>query len=260
LLRLWGNRRTLVLLVTRDLKVKYSGSALGYIWSVLEPLMLAGVYWFIFTKIVIRSVGEQPYIVFLLCAILPWQWFNSGVRGSMKALSRDAKLVRSTNLPREIWVMRTIASRFMEFVYSLPVLAFFAIVSGAAPSWHLVFFPVAMLIQFGLLLGLGLMVAPVAVLYSDVERLWRVALRLLFYFSPIIFGIQDINDRLGGAAAKVFALNPLVGIFDLYRIGFFADQWSGWGPLIVSVVAAVVAMTIGLAVFRRLEGTVLKEI
>jgi ABC-2 type transport system permease protein len=260
LVRLWTSRRTLVLLVTRDLKVKYSGSALGYVWSVLEPLMLAGVYWFVFTQLVIRSVGEQPYIVFLLCAILPWQWFNASVRGSMRALSRDAKLVRSTNLPREIWVMRTVASRFMEFVYSLPVLAFFAIVSGAKPSWHVVFFPVAMLIQFVLLLGLGLTVAPVAVLYSDVERLWRVALRLLFYFSPIIFGIQDINQRLGETAAKFFALNPLAGIFDLYRMAFFADQWAGWAPLAVSVVAALVSMAIGLSVFRRLEGTVLKEI
>jgi ABC-2 type transport system permease protein len=259
-MRLWANRRTLVLLVTRDLKVKYSGSALGYVWSVLEPLMLAGVYWFVFTKIVSRSVGEQPYIVFLLCAILPWQWFNSSVRGSMRALSRDAKLVRSTNLPREIWVVRTVASRFMEFVFSLPVLAFFALVSGAAPSWHAVFFPVAMLIEFFLLLGIGLIVAPIAVLYSDVERLWRVVLRLLFYFSPIIFGIHDINKRLGDTAAKFFALNPLAGIFDLYRTAFFAEEWSGWSPLLVSVLAALIAMVIGLSVFRRLEGTVLKEI
>ncbi len=260
LLRIWANRRTLYLLITRDLKVKYSGSALGYFWSILEPLLMAGVYWFIFTKLIKRELGVQPYIVFLLCALLPWQWFNASVRGSMKALSRDAKLVRSTNLPREIWVVRTVASRGMEFVFSLPVLAGFALITGAAPTWHVIFFPVAMTIQFFLLLGIGMMVAPVAVLYDDVERLWRAVLRLLFYFSPIIFGIHDINKRLGGGAGKVFSLNPLAGIFDLYRTAFFAEEWSGWKPLAVSMAAAVAAMVVGLRVFRKLEGTVLKEI
>jgi ABC-2 type transport system permease protein len=260
LLRIWDNRRTLALLIARDLKVKYSGSALGYVWSILEPLMLAGVYWFIFTVLIKRALGVQPYIVFLLCALLPWQWFNSSVRGSMNALSRDAKLVRSTNLPREIWVVRTVASRSMEFIFSIPVLAGFAIITGAAPNWRIVFFPVAMLIQFFLLLGIGLIVAPIAVLYDDIERLWRVMLRLLFYFSPVIFGIHDISKRLGGGAGRIFSLNPLAGIFDLYRTTFFADEWSGWKPLAVSIFDAVVLTAIGLVVFRRLEGTVLKEI
>jgi ABC-2 type transport system permease protein len=260
LLRIWDNRRTLALLITRDLKVKYSGSALGYFWSILEPLMLAGVYWFIFTKLIKRELGVQPYIVFLLCALLPWQWFNSSVRGSMKALARDAKLVRSTNLPREIWVVRTVASRSMEFIFSIPVLAAFAVITGAQPNWRIIFFPVAMLIQFFLLLGIGLIVAPIAVLYDDIERLWRVVLRLLFYFSPVIFGIHDISNRLGSGAGRIFSLNPLAGIFDLYRTTFFADEWSGWKPLAVSIFAAVVLMAIGLRVFRKLEGTVLKEI
>ena len=96
------------MLVVRDLKVKYAGSVLGYFWSILDPLMMAGVYWFVFTKLIHRQLGEAPYIVFLLCGMLPWQWFNAALRSSMKALTKDAKLVRSTNLPREIWVLRTV--------------------------------------------------------------------------------------------------------------------------------------------------------
>jgi ABC-2 type transport system permease protein len=80
---LWGRRRVLWLLVTRDLKVKYAGSALGYFWSVLEPLMLAGVYWFIFTKLITRSIGEAPYVIFLLCGVLPWQFTGGSLRASM---------------------------------------------------------------------------------------------------------------------------------------------------------------------------------
>jgi ABC-2 type transport system permease protein len=257
---LWSRRRILWLLITRDLKVKYAGSALGYIWSVLDPLLLAGVYWFIFTKLITRQVGEEPYVVFLLCGVLPWQFWNGGLRASMKALSADSKLVRSTNLPREIWILRSVGSKMVEFLFSLPVIGFFAIVTGAHLTWWVLFFPLALLIQVALLVGLGLILAPVSVLYSDIGRLLPIVLRLMFYFSPILYGVHDVTRRLGGAAGTVFALNPLAGILDLYRTAFFNDEWAGWGAVGVSAGWAVVTLLVAIFLFPRLERVVLKEI
>jgi ABC-2 type transport system permease protein len=257
---LWGTRRVLQLLVTRDLKVKYSDSLLGYFWSILEPLMMAGVYWFVFTQLMERQLGEDPYIVFLLAAMLPWQWTNTVLRASMRALSKDSKLVRSTSLPREIWVLRAVGSKFAEFVFALPVLALFAVLTGAELTPYVVFFPLAVLIQTVLLVGSGLFIAPLAVLYGDVERLMRILLRLLFYFSPVIYGVHDVQSRLGETVAKLYILNPLAGIFDLYRTAFFADEWAGWGAVGVSATIAALMLVLGVATFRRLEGTVLKEI
>jgi ABC-2 type transport system permease protein len=262
---LWGSRRILKLLVSRDLKVKYADSVLGYFWTILEPLMMAGVYWFIFSVLITRALGEDPYIVFLLAAMLPWQWANSSLRGSMRSLNKDSKLVRSTNLPREIWVLRTVGSKGAEFVFSLPVLAFFAVINHAELSWYVVYFPLAMLIQGVLLVGAGLVLAPLSVLYGDVERLMRIVIRLLFYFSPIIYGIQDVQTRFGDIegwewVGDLFVLNPFAGIFDLYRAAFFPDQWAGWDAVGVSAGWAVALLAIGVVVFRRLEGTVLKEI
>lgn len=256
----WQRRRILWLLVTRDLKVKYAGSALGYVWSVLDPLMMAGVYWFVFTQLMHRRLGEAPYIVFLLAAMLPFQWATGTIRTSMRALGKDAKLVRSVGLPREIWVLRTVASKFMEFLFSLPVLAFFALITGAHLTWYVVFFPLAVLLQGTLLLGLSLVLAPLALLYSDVQRLVKVVLRLLFYFSPILYGLHDIKHRLGPAYAHLFVLNPFAGILGLYRTAFFADQWSGWSAVAVAAVESAIFLVLGLWVFRRLEGQVLKEI
>lgn len=256
---LWGNRRVLSLLISRDLKVKYSDSVLGYFWSILEPLAMAGVYWYVFSVLMTRQVGEQPYIVFLLCGMLPWQWANAVLRSSMKALSKDSKLVRSTNLPREIWVLRSVGSKFMEFLYSLPVLALFAILTHAHLTWWVVFAPLAMLIQGVLLVGAGLLLAPLSVLYGDVERLMRIVLRLLFYFSPIIYGVDDVTNRLGGIG-NLYFLNPFAGIFDLYRTAFFADQWSGWISIASAATISGGLFALGVLVFRRLEGAVLKEI
>jgi ABC-2 type transport system permease protein len=257
---IWARRRILALLVSRDLKVKYAGSALGYFWSVLEPLMLAGVYWFVFTILMKRQLGASPYIVFLLCAMLPWQFANGALRSSMKSLSKDAKLVRSTNLPREIWVLRTVGSKLAEFVLSLPVLALVAILTGAHLHWQVVFFPLALAIQVALLVGCGLFLAPVSVLYSDVGRILPTILRLLFYFSPILYGVHDIKKRLGGGTAHIYSINPFAGIFDLYRTAFFAHQWAGWNAVWVSAAWAIAALVIGTRVFTRLEGLVLKEI
>ncbi len=258
---LWDNRRVLSLLVSRDLKVKYADSVLGYVWSILEPLAMAGVYWLVFTKLMDRQIGEDPYIVFLLCAMLPWQWTNAVLRSSMKSLSKDSKLVRSTSLPREIWVLRTVGSKFVEFMYAVPVLAFFAVVNRADLSWWVVFVPVAMLMQALLLIGAGLLLAPLAVLYGDVERLMRIVMRLLFYFSPVIYGVHDVTeaDRLG-PVGQLYLLNPLAGIFDLYRTAFFPDEWSGWTGVVLAASGSVLVFVTGVFVFRRLEGTVLKEI
>jgi ABC-2 type transport system permease protein len=257
---LWGSRRTLSLLVSRDLKVKYADSVLGYIWSILDPLLMAGVYWFVFTKLMDRQLGEDPYIVFLLSALLPWQWTNSSLRASMRSLSKDAKLVRSTNLPREIWVLRTVSSKFAEFVFAIPVLIFFAVISNAQLSWYVLFWPLAILLQALLLTGAGLLLAPLAVLYGDIQRLMRIVTRLLFYFSPIIYGVQDIKERLGTVVASVYILNPLAGIFDLYRCAFFPDQWLGWDAVAVAAAVSTAIFILGVVVFRRLEGAVLKEI
>ncbi len=109
---------SLWLLSARDLRVRYSTSALGYLWSVLDPLVMTGIYWFVFTQVFHRSVGEDPYIVFLITALLPWVWFNSAVTDFTKAFKKDARLVRSTSIPRWIWVNRIVLSKGIEFLFS----------------------------------------------------------------------------------------------------------------------------------------------
>ncbi|WP_323986345.1 ABC transporter permease [Microbacterium plantarum] len=246
---------SLWLLSARDLRVRYSTSALGYLWSVLDPLVMSGIYWFVFTQVFHRDVGENPYIVFLITALLPWVWFNSAVTDFTRAFNKDARLVRSTSIPRSIWVGRIVLSKGIEFLFSLPVLAMFAIFGGATVNAALLFFPVAVLLQVILLLGLGLIVAPLCVLWGDLERTTRLVLRALFYASPIIYGVAD----LPGVFKEIGAFNPLAGIFTLYRVGFFPDQWDTLS-VVVGAVTSIVIFGLGLLVFSRLERPVLKEL
>ncbi len=246
---------SLWLLSARDLRVRYSTSALGYLWSVLDPLVMSGIYWFVFTQIFQRDVGENPYIVFLITALLPWVWFNSAVTDFTRAFNKDARLVRSTSIPRSIWVGRIVLSKGIEFLFSLPVLVLFAVFGGATVNWSLLLFPVAVLLQVILLLGLGLIVAPLCVLWGDLERTTRLILRALFYASPIIYGVAD----LPGVFKELGAFNPLAGIFTLYRVGFFPDQWDTLS-VVVGAVTSILVLVLGVFVFRRLERPVLKEL
>jgi len=249
-------RRTLWLLTVRDLRVRYSTSALGYVWSILDPLVMAGIYWFVFTQVFERSVGEEPYIVFLLAALLPWMWFNGAVSDATRAYLREAKLIRSTKIPRTIWVARLVLSKGIEFIASLPVLAAFAIATGAVLHWEAVYFLLGVALQALLTIGVGLIVAPLVVFFRDLERATKLALRFLFYASPIIYGIPDL-EKLG--VDQLAAFNPLAGIFSLYRAAFFPDQLD-WYAVAVGALMSAILVGIGVLVFSRTERAVLKEI
>lgn len=251
---------SLWLLSARDLKVRYSTSALGYLWSILDPLVMSAIYWFVFTQIFQRTVGHEPYIVFLISALLPWVWFNAAVSDFTRAFNKDARLVRSTAIPRSIWVNRIVLSKGIEFLFSIPVLALFIVISqfGDHPAqlnWGLLWFPVAVLLQTVLLVGLGLLVAPLCVLWTDLERTTKLILRALFYVSPVIYGVEDLPPW----AETLSAFNPLSGIFALYRVGLFSAEWDPW-VIGIGAVMSFLFLALGVFTFRRLERPVLKEL
>ncbi|MFD5225015.1 ABC transporter permease [Microbacterium sp. NPDC058342] len=255
---------SLWLLSARDLKVRYSTSALGYLWSVLDPLVMSAIYWFVFTQVFHRDVGEDPYIVFLISGLLPWVWFNSSVSDFTKAFKRDSRLVRSTAIPRSIWVNRIVLSKGIEFLFSLPVLAIFIVINVIVESdpskavqigWGILWLPVAVLLQVVLLVGLGLLVAPLCALYADLERTTGLILRALFYATPIIYSVSNLPEPFD----VIGSFNPLAGIFTLYRMAFFPDQWH-LTTVLIGAVMSVLILALGVWVFRSLERSVLKEL
>jgi ABC-2 type transport system permease protein len=216
---------------------------------------MSAIYWFIFTQVFQRTAGTEPYIVFLLAGLLPWMWFNSAVSDSTRAFLKSAKLVRSTAIPRTIWVSSIVLSKGIEFLFALPVLAVFAIIAGAQLGWEVVYFPLAIILQAILTLGIGLIVAPLVVFFRDLERVIKLFLRFLFYASPIIYAFDD----LPAAVQPWMAFNPLAGIFDLYRAAFFPEELN-WIVIGISAGMSVAILAIGALVFSRSLRSVVKEI
>lgn len=256
----WRRREILSTLVRRDLRVRYSRSILGYVWTVLDPLLMAVVYFVVFTFVFKAGrVADTPYFLYLLSGLLGWQWFTASVNDTTKSLIQEARLVRSTNLPREVWVIRCVLAKGVEFLLSLPILVGFVIyylIRGEVDlDWELVLFPLGLVLQFVLLVGLGLLLAPLTVLATDMQRVVRIVLRFLFYLSPVLYGAHAVPDGL----RALLILNPLNGILSLYRGGLFERPVS-WLDVGVSAAMSAALVVIGFMVFSRLERAVLKEI
>jgi ABC-2 type transport system permease protein len=258
-----ARRSVLRTLVVRDLRVRYAQSVLGYVWTILDPLLMSLIYFLVFVYIFKREdVGHEPYFLFLVVGLLSWQWFSGSLTDTSRALIQESKLVRSTNLPREIWVLRVVLSKGVEYLLSLPVLLAFLViylVQGEAQvnPW-VVLFPVAMVLQFIALVGLGLLLAPITALVTDMQRVIRIFMRMLFYATPVIYAGHLVPHPYD----KVTWLNPMTGILEMMRAGFFAhDRFPIlWGAIATSAVVSVGLLFVGTAVFGRLERAVLKEI
>jgi ABC-2 type transport system permease protein len=259
----WEKQNVLGTLVRRDLRVRYASSVLGYVWTILDPLLMSLIYFVVFVYIFKRhDLGHSPYFLFLVIGLLSWQWFSAVLTDTSRALLAEARLVRSTRLPREIWVVRVVLSKGVEYLFSLPVLAFFLAVYLVKGEAHLngwvVLFPLAIVLQAVGLLGMGLVLAPVTVLVTDMQRVVRIILRMLFYVTPVIYTAQLVPQPWD----KLTWLNPMTGVLEMMRAGFFKhDKFPiVWGAIATSVVVSVILLVVGFVVFRRLERAVLKEI
>lgn len=251
-----GKFGALRILIYRDLQIRYAGTWLGYLWTLLDPLAMAFIYWLVFTQIIgARNIGEQPYILFLLTGILSWTWFNGSVTDSARSLVVESKMVRSIAIPRFLWVIKSIGAKGTEFLLAFPILIIITLITQANVNLEIFWILLAIILQFLLLSGIGLILAPLTVLARDTSNLLRILLRMMFYLTPIIYGISDIPEKY----QILSYFNPMTGIISMYRAGFWAEP-NLITAVIFSTIISISIFVIGVIFFKRIEKTVLKEV
>jgi ABC-2 type transport system permease protein len=250
---IWDRRDVLRMLTDRGLRHKYAGSVLGYAWSLLEPAMLIATY-FLLLKIFNRSYPMYP--LFIGSAILPWQWFASTVNSATSTLRQNARLITSIALPREIYPLADVAVKTVEFVLSLPVLLLVAWLYGVRPSAFVFAWPLAIVLELMICVGMALLVSSLNTVLRDIEQGIGIFIRLLFYMVPALYPLQ----RLTGSLRRLDSYNPMTGIIELNRAVWIPGYWTGWRPVYFSVIGAIVILVGGFVVFARVERAVLKEL
>jgi ABC-2 type transport system permease protein len=252
---LWRYRSVLRMLVVRDLHVKYRQLRLGYVWAILEPLGMSVTMWFVFEVLLGgKKLGLQPYYLFLTVAILPWWWFVNSISGCTRVFIGQNRTLSVSQLPTQFNVVRVLVARAADFVLSLPLIVVAMLITRTYPTAWILLFPVAMVIQFALMWGVGLLVASVSAMIPDVARIIRILLRAAFYLTPVLYSLSNVPE----GARPLTYINPLVGILGLYRMAWWPGEHEGWQAYATSFTVIAILMVIGFVTFRRVEHRILK--
>jgi ABC-2 type transport system permease protein len=250
---IWDRRDVLRMLTERGLRHKYGSSVLGYAWSLLEPAMYIATY-FLLLKILNKSYPMYP--LFIGSVILPWQWFAQTVNSSTSTLRQNSRLITSIALPREIYPLADASMKTVEFVASLPIILVVAWVYGAKPSSYVFAWPLAVAFELMIVVGMALLVSSLNTVLRDIEQGIGIVIRMMFYLVPVLYPFAKLSPHI----RTIAAYNPMVGILELNRAVWFPSYWTGWRPVYFSGIGAVVILTLGFAVFARVERAVLKEL
>jgi ABC-type polysaccharide/polyol phosphate export permease len=256
----WTNLRNLVRyrglitsLVARDLKARYRGSVLGFVWSFVNPLLLLLVYWFVFTFVIPNRIqGLEPYPLFLFCGILPWTWFSTSLSDATGSLISGGNLIKKVLFPAEVLPLVSVLSNMVHFFLGLPILALFLLVSRHYPDPSgLVWFPIAVVIQLVFSAALALILAALTVHFRDIRDLLANTLMLWFFATPILYPWFDPNVQ---RFKWLFDLNPFTHLAVSYQeILFFSGPIGHWRWLLALGFGSVLLFLAGYWLFDRLR-------
>jgi ABC-type polysaccharide/polyol phosphate export permease len=258
---LWRQRALILVLVRRELSARYRASALGYLWSLLNPLFLLLIYSVVFTTIFQpRAVGMDPYPLFLFSGLLPWLFLSGALLDASVTMVDNGSLLAKVMCPPEIFPAVTVLAHLVHHLLALPVLVV-ALVACAVAGWHpfpatILLLPVALLPWLLTTGGLALAVAALSVHFRDLRDLLGHILNLLFFASPIIYSLEGQPEWL----RSLLVLNPLASLVTVYRSAAFAGPPAAAGQWLLAFAVGICAWALGSWVFRRLRETLVEAV
>jgi len=243
---MWKYRELIINLTVAELKNRYQNTALGFLWSILSPFLLALVLFFVFRYIFQQ---EQNFGAYLIVGLMSWRFFVTGTTSSVGSIVGKPNLVTKVYIPRKILVLSCVLaaliSSWLEFLVSLPLVY---IIMGQLPVTFLLF-PFIHLIYFWLVFGVGMFLAALFVYFRDMNQIWEVLVNILFFLSPILYPMTAITDR----TRFFYLLNPMTEAIIIYRDLILYGQLPSLYSLAVLAFFALAAFIIGNYVFDKLQ-------
>jgi lipopolysaccharide transport system permease protein len=247
--------------VMRDLKARYKQSLLGYFWSLINPLMTMLIFWLVFSVLLRNDIPMFP--VFLLVALLPWNFAVTSVSGGMRSVLDNSNLVKKVYFPREILPITTVLSNLANYLLALPVM--FLVMAGIQLtvlghlqfSWSFAFLPVIIVIQVILLIGMALLLSTIAVFFRDTTHIIDILIQLWIFLTPVFYSLDVVTKGNAIAAKVVRWLNPMASLIDFYR-DILYGQPTNPAPGLPAIdgvfrtlLTALVILAVGAYVFHR---------
>jgi ABC-2 type transport system permease protein len=277
---LWTNRDLLILLTKTQLKVKYKGSVLGYVWSMLNPALVLAIYYTVF-KVIARN-NIPSFAIFLFCGLLVWNLFNNAANSATSVVVANSGIVKKVAFPRELLALSTVGVAFILFAIQVVVLVIALAAFGIVPSFsYFVALPIALVALLVFTGAVAIFLSAVNVYLRDTQHLTEVLLMAWFWSVPIVYPYGQIakvlTDHHLAAIKFLYLMNPITTIAITFQralygrttytdVGGLHHMLPGWGPgtfcLVMGAVLAgsIVLFLLSLLVFGRLEGNFAEEL
>jgi lipopolysaccharide transport system permease protein len=254
---MWAYRELTRNLVVRDMKVRYKNSILGVLWSLLNPLLMTLVFIVVFT-IMTPAGGNIPnFPIFVLCALLPWNFFSASAIGTTNSIVGNANLVNKVYFPREILPLSTVLAELVNFCLALVVLFGMIFAFGIKLTPWILLLPLVILIQVVFTLGIGFILATLNVFYRDTQQIMSVLMLAWFFMTPIIYPVTILprNYPLWGVTIDVWRwahiLNPMTSLIATYRVILYNSAPPAYDFLLRTALTALAFLLMGIYIFRR---------
>lgn len=252
---LYEYREMIFSLVHKELRGKYKGSMLGFLWSLLIPLFQLMIYTIVFS--IFMKAGIEKFYIFLFVALIPWLFFSSCISGGSISIVQQKNLVQKIYFPRMVLPVSATISYFVNMLLCFIIVFAALFISGIGIEirvlWYL---PIIMLIEFMMGLGVALLSSALTVYFRDLEYILSIVIMAWMYMTPILYPINQLSVNL----QKLLYLNPMTSVIVAYRDILYYKQAPEMGTLIYAVIFGVITFIVGFVVFQKLQKYFVEEL
>ena len=250
----WARRDIIQYLVMSELRTTYRNKALGYLWTILDPLIMMGIY--ILLVVGIFGRGGPQYPILLFTSLLAWWWFAQSMSASVDAISSKGKLIQTMYFARIVLPISKVTVGFVKYLFGMIVLVPMLLIYDAQWTPNMLYLPVIIGVQFILTIGVSLVLSVVGVYFKDAQNMVKFAIRTLFFLSPALYSVAD---RVPERFQTLYMLNPFAALFESYRNVLIRGEGMN-GFLLVALAISIVVTVAGLLIFDKYEPELAKQV
>jgi lipopolysaccharide transport system permease protein len=252
-------RDLMSVLTWRTIRVRYSQSAVGIGWAIIQPLFQMVMFTLLFGRLAQMPSDGVPYAAFSLVALVPWTYFGNALQASSNSLVASSALITKVYFPRIVLPITEVGAKLFDFAIALVMAVVVLLAMGITPNWGILMVPYLVVLMVVSVLGLGLWLATLAVQYRDVNHALGFFIQLLLYANPVIYPTSKLPETLllpGGITIwpqTIYALNPMVGVIEGFRSAFLGTRPMPYGWVALGTMTAAVTLLTGVRYFRSRE-------
>ena len=251
---MWNTKGILFNFAISDIKIRYKSSALGIVWSIIEPLLMLGVLFFVFSTIFKFEIPNFP--IYLLLGLITWNFFKNSTNFALYSMVNRTPLLTQIYFPRSIPAISSCLSSSLMLIIELGILGIFMIILGYTPPITILLLPLVFLLLFLLVLGISLPISVLNVKYRDIEFIWGIVIHAGFFLTPIFYQFDMLPEYL----QNILQFLPTVQILTMAQHLTLYGEIPSINSILYSVFITLVILGVGYVIFRKLQARIVEEL